>query len=51
MLDRDHHASSLEGVTPRYRGTSVIRNAPPPRTMIWPYAQAYCRVLGGGVFL
>ena len=24
---------------------------PPPRTAIGPYAYAYCRVLGGGVFL
>ena len=33
-----------------YRGTSLIRNCPPPRTAIGTYAYAYCRVLGGGVF-
>ena len=33
------------------RGTSLIRNRTPPRTAIGPYTHAYCRVLGGGVFL
>ena len=35
-------------------GTGVPRSqeiAPPPRTVTRAYAQAYCRVLGGGVFL
>ena len=31
----------------RYRGTSLIRNLPNPRTTMRPY----CRVLGGGCFL
>jgi len=34
-----------------YRGTSLIRNCTPPRTAIGPYAYAYYRVLGSGVFL
>ena len=34
-----------------YKGTLLIRKRPPPRTTIGPYAQAYCRVLRGGVFL
>ena len=37
-------------VTP-YRSTSLIRNAHPPRTTTGPYARAYSRFLGGGVFL
>ena len=35
-------------------GTSLLRNRttpPPPRTATGPYAYAYCRVPGGGVFL
>ena len=36
---------------PLYMGTSLIRNRTPPRTATGPYAYAYCRVLGGGVFL
>jgi len=34
-----------------YRGTSLIIKRTPPRTAIGPYAYAYCRVVGGGVFL
>jgi hypothetical protein len=37
--------------TPVYRGTSLIKDAHPPRTPLRPYAQAYGRVLGGCVFL
>ena len=33
------------------RGASLIRNRTPLRTAIGPYAYAYCRVLGGGIFL
>ena len=33
-----------------FRGTSLIRNRPPPRTVTGSYAQAYGRVLGGGIF-
>ena len=29
----------------------LVRNRPPPRTTVGPWAQAYCRVLGGGGFL
>ena len=35
----------------RYRGTSLIRNSPPPRTTIGSWAQSYCRVLRGPGFL
>ena len=28
-----------------------MRDSPPPRTTIGPYAQSYCRVLGGRGFL
>ena len=31
-----------------YRGTSLIRNRPPPRTTLGTWAYAFCRVLGGG---
>ena len=34
-----------------YRGTSLIRKRPPPRTTRGPSAWAYCRVLGEGVFV
>ena len=34
-----------------YRGTSLMRKRPPPRTTIGPWAWAYCRVLGGCVFM
>ena len=30
-----------------YRGTSLIRNRPPPRTTKGPWSYSYCRVLGG----
>ena len=30
-----------------YRGTSLIRNSPPPRTTIGPQAYSYCRFLMG----
>ena len=33
-----------------YRGTSLIRKRPPPRTTIGPKAYTYCRVLGWGGF-
>jgi hypothetical protein len=33
-----------------YRSTSLIRNRIPPRTAMGPYAYAYCRVLGGGIW-
>ena len=39
----------MQGLT--YRGTSLMRNRPLPRTAIGPYADAFCRVVGGGVFL
>jgi len=28
----------------RCRGTSLVRNCPPPRTIVGPQGQAYCRV-------
>ena len=34
-----------------YRGTALMRKRPPRRTTIGPYADAYCSVLGGCVFL
>ena len=34
-----------------YRDNSIIRDRPHPRTTIRPQAYAYCRVLGGEVFL
>jgi len=33
--------------TAGYRDTSLIRNRPPRRTTIGPWAQPYCRVLKG----
>ena len=33
-----------------YRGTSLIRNIIPPRTIIGPWAWSYCRVLRGRYF-
>ena len=36
---------------PKYRGTSLVRNSPPPRPTIGPQAWSYCRVPGGGCFL
>ena len=36
-----------EAIVNKYRGTSLIRNCPPPRTTVGPC----CRVLGGGTFL
>ena len=43
--------SELFSQSAPYRGTSLIRNAHPPRTTIGPLAKAYCRVVGGGIFL
>jgi hypothetical protein len=40
-------APSLSVPRSCYRGTSLIRNHPPLRTTIGPWASAYCRVLGG----
>ena len=34
-----------------YRGTSIIKNSPHPRTNVGPYVWSYCRVLGGGCTL
>ena len=34
-----------------YRGTSLTRKHPPPRTTLGPWAQGDCRDLGGGGFL
>ena len=34
-----------------YRGTSLIRNTHHPRAKIRPQPKAYCKVLGGGIFL
>ena len=47
------HTAGLSAPRSRtlYRSTSLIRKAHPPRITLGPYAQAYCRVLGGGRFL
>ena len=34
-----------------YRGTLLIRNPPPPRITIGPWAKGYFRILRGGCFL
>jgi len=39
------------GLAPPYRGTSLMKNAPPSRTTVGPSAQAYCRFLEGRQFL
>ena len=44
-------ASAASLIFSTYRGASPTRNRPPPRTTIWPYIKAYCRVQEGCVFL
>ena len=39
------------GHSPGYRVTSPIRNTHPNRITVGPWAQGYCKVLRGGVFL
>ena len=41
----------VAGPSQHYRGTSIMRSSPPPRTTIGPYVWSYCRVLRGGVLL
>jgi hypothetical protein len=52
---KDLKVRPFDGIRPthtvEYRGTSLIRNSPPPRTIIGPYVQSYCRVLAGRYFL
>ena len=48
MVPRRGRGGGAESV---YRGTSLIRKRPPPSDPLGPFAQGYCRVLGGGCFL
>jgi len=52
LLRRGGPYSSLEKnpVHRGHRGTSLTRKCPPLRTTIGPYTEAYCKVLGEGVF-
>ena len=43
-------ATSKVDTTPSITGVPrSYETAAPPRTVVGPYAQAYCRVLGGGI--
>ena len=55
-MARDGSAMHRLPLTPKpktgeYRGTSLIRNRPPPEGHQRPWAYSYCRVLGGALFL
>ena len=48
---RPHILQPTGQLASTYRGTSLMKNTPPPRITLGPNASGYCRVLRGGGFL
>ena len=51
VSNRDKHVSLSLGTSRALAYLAHKKTHPPPRTTTGPQAKAYCRVLGGGVFL
>ena len=47
----DFSGSAVAAMQVRYRGTSLIKKHPPPRTLQWDYTWGPMVVLVGGLFL